>query len=106
MDRFFYGRVIRLARKTQGKDTWDVARRRKVIIVVFLLVGVAGGFWAWFPAKPSYQGRSASAWIEDYQGTEYVFEVDLQKSERARAALKAMGPKVAPVIIEKLKKSE
>ena len=72
-----------------------------VVGALLVLLGAGIAFLVGLtPAEPSYQGRAASAWLDD-------FSIMSSKSgEYARPALKAMGSTVAPVIIRRLKASE
>jgi hypothetical protein len=75
-----------------------VKKGKKAIVVVFLLLaGLVVGYWIYTPGEPSYQGRSASVWLDDLGSA---------KRDKARAALKAMGTNAVPAIVRKLKESE
>jgi hypothetical protein len=70
-----------------------------------LLVGLVVGFWAWIASVPSYQGRSATFWIDIFRNSTRN-SPDAKKWEEANLALNAMGPKAIPVVIRMLKESE
>jgi len=67
----------------QGIDAARVSKEKKPrSFLLLLLAGLAVGYLILNPAEPSYQGRSASAWLDDLASS---------KSDEERAALKAMG---------------
>ena len=73
-------------------------RRHKLLLMVVLAGGFValGGYLVW-PHEPTYGGRGLSAWLRDF---------DLEKMEKrvsAADAVKHIGPKTVPFLVERLK---
>ena len=94
---------FRLARGLVSTNTLRVSRGKTAGLIgslLVLLVGFVAALMPRTPVEPSYQGRSASSWLDN-------FSVRSGRSiGDAHVALKAMGPRAAPAIIRRLKASE
>src|SRR5438309_2371657 len=66
------------------------------VVIVAVVLAAAGILWFWSGRAPRYEGRSARYWVNQL----------LRNQNKAREALKAMGPAAVPALAEAVGRKE